>query len=84
MTKGLRVWWISNPPREAFEFPVSSPEEAIRILDALAYYDLHLGDLVFANLGGLLNEDGEEWESDQGEDIHEYRERLTDHELERI
>ena len=50
---GLRVWWVSNPPRRGERYPVTSIDEAISKLDELTKRDLALGDLVFANAGGL-------------------------------
>ncbi len=40
----LRVWHIINFPREAFRFEVPDTKTAISFLDALAKYDLFLGD----------------------------------------
>ena len=36
----LRVWHIPQVPMEAFCVPVDSPEEAVKILDVLANYDI--------------------------------------------
>lgn len=66
----LRVWWIRNPPDEAFHFVVESAAEAQKILAAIAEYDIHCE--VETNVGGLeVFRDGEweEWESEDGDDI---------------
>ena len=72
----LRVWWISNPPSEAYRVDVTSIEDAIRILNVLAFYDLYLDDVISCNVGGLevFNEEDKEWEEyydDEGRDIRE-------------
>jgi Superinfection exclusion gene product 17 len=69
----LKVWWIPNPPRKGFTHAVQSVRDARLILEALAQYDLYLGDdVVFANAGGLvINDDGEEWEDENGNDVWE-------------
>ena len=54
MKKGdLRVWWISNPPRNPFLYPVKSIEEAKKVIGVLAKYDLYLGDLISAAACGV-------------------------------
>ena len=71
----LRVWWIPQVPMKAFEVPVSSVAEGVKILDVLAEYDLfqlahHVkGD--YANAGGLqMLEAGEwiDWCTEDGDD----------------
>lgn len=60
----LRIWHIPNMPREPYRQKVRSVEEAKRLLDLLAAYDLFLGDLVETNAQGLeIFHDGEwqEW-----------------------
>lgn len=71
----LRVWWIPQVPMKAFEVPVSSVAEGVKILDVLAEYDLfQLENRVkpdYANAGGLLMlEDGEwvDWCTEDGDD----------------
>ena len=70
----LRIWWNPQVGRvdDQFYMPVATPEEAKRMLDTLAFYDLYQfenrikGD--FANMGGLeVFLDGEwcEWESEE-------------------
>lgn len=44
MKMKLRVWHIPNPPCEAFRFEVKDLDHAMRVLDAIAEYDLFLGD----------------------------------------
>ena len=36
----LQVWWIPQVPMKAFEVPISSVEEGVKILDVLAKYDI--------------------------------------------
>lgn len=40
----LRIWHTINFPRDAFKFEVPDTATAIKALDALAQYDLFLGD----------------------------------------
>ena len=56
-----RVWWISKPPREGFYYEVKNLEEAKKVVDVLAKYDLYLGDLIDCNVCGVqeLGTDGE-------------------------
>lgn len=60
----LKVWWIPQVPMKAFEVDVKSVDEAEKILNVLADYDLfqyenHVkGD--YANASGLLYWDEEE------------------------
>jgi len=77
----LRVWWCPQVPMKSFHVPVESPEEAIKMIDALARYDLfqYNNNIKpdYANAGGLeVFEDGEwvEWyDPETGEDIDEWR-----------
>lgn len=66
----LKVWWIPNPPRPAFEREVSNVKEALVILETLADYDLYLGEgVIYCNVGGLQELVEDEWleyESPQG------------------
>lgn len=75
----LKVWWIPQIPMKQFEVPVSSPEDAKRILGILADYDMFQfennvkGD--YSNMGGLqVFEDGQwrDWYSDDDESIDEW------------
>ncbi|MEF2965057.1 hypothetical protein V3851_04370 [Paenibacillus sp. M1] len=60
----LRVWWIPQIPMKSFNVDVESVEEAEKILNVLADYDLFQyenrvkGD--YANAGGLQYWDEEE------------------------
>lgn len=48
----LRVWHIANPPRKPFTIPVNDIDSAKRVLNALAEYDLFVGEGdVIRNLG---------------------------------
>jgi stage III sporulation protein SpoIIIAA len=76
----LRVWWIPQIPMKAFYVNVSSIQEAKKILEVLANYDIFQfenkvkGD--YSNAGGLqFFEEGanewNEWENENGENIDE-------------
>lgn len=74
----LKVWWIPQVPGPMFEVPVATLDEAKKLLDVLAKYDLFQFENRikpdYANAGGLLVfEDGEwtEWSDDLGENIDE-------------
>ncbi len=77
----LQVWWIPQVPCKAFEVPVKTREEAVLILDTLAYYDLfQLENNIkpdYCNTGGLnVFEDGEwsTWyDEETGSDIDEWK-----------
>jgi hypothetical protein len=80
MLGDLRVWWIPQIPMKAFYVEVETPEEAKKVLDLLAKYDLFQyqekvkGD--YSNVGGLeeKTEDGwVEWESEEGDNIDDYK-----------
>jgi len=81
----LEVWWIPNPPRKSFRFAVKNSIQAIVALNALADYDLALGEIVSCNAGGLeeyVNEDEYEWTEwyhhEEGYDIREYEDMLEE------
>lgn len=61
----LKVWWIPQVPMRAFEVPVSSVEEAAKIMTVLAEYDLfQFENRVkpdYCNTGGLLVFEEGEW-----------------------
>ncbi len=61
-----RVWVITNPPNSMRTYEVESPEEANRMINAIA--DEHLRDCgIISNAFGLhIYQDGEwvEWEND--------------------
>ncbi len=80
----LRVWHIPQVPMRAFFVPVASPEEAIKILEVLADYDLfQLAWNIkpdYSNTQGLsvyAEEGWEDWESEDGLDIDAYALSLT-------
>ena len=81
----MRVWWVTQIPMDAFYVPVSSVEEAKKVMDLLAYYDLwQLNNNVkpdFCNAGGLQvwDEEAKEWydwdmetEDDYFDNVDEY------------
>lgn len=76
----LRVWWIPQVPLATFYVPVGNPEEALKMIDTLARYDLfQYNNSIkpdYTNAGGLeVFEDGEwvEWyHPETGEDIDEW------------
>lgn len=53
----LRVWWIPQVSCKAFHVDVESQEEAIKIMDVLAKYDLFQLEYKikpdYCNIGGL-------------------------------
>ena len=85
----LEVYWIPQVPMKKFRIPVDSPQEACKILDVLAAYDLFQyennikGD--YCNMGGMLQFDPDDdhdspdgswsdWYSEDGETLDEWRE----------
>lgn len=77
MKKGdLRVWHIPQVPMHAFHVDVRSVDEARKIIDTLAKYDLfQLENRIkpdYSNASGLEIFDGvnwSEWEDDEGNSI---------------
>jgi len=74
----LQVWHIPQIPGKSFLVAVKTPEEAKRVLDILAEYDLfqYAARIKpdYSNAGGLtVFESGEwvEWENEDGESINE-------------
>ena len=72
----MRVWWIPQVPMKPFYVPVSTCEEAMKILEVLAEYDIFQFENKvkpdYCNAGGLMIfEDGEwtEWCSFDGDSI---------------
>lgn len=72
----LRIWWIPQVPMKAFNYPVKSVNEAKKILNLLADYDLfqlaHRIKPDYSNVGGLqVFEDGEwiDWSDEEGNSI---------------
>lgn len=81
----LRVWHIPQIPMKAFYVDVGTPEEAIKILDILAEYDMFQfqnrvkGDYCSAQgLEEFWEKENEwvEWYSENGLGISEYKESL--------
>lgn len=81
----LRVWHIPQVPMKAFHVDVETLEEAIKVLNILADYDLfQFENRVkpdYCNMQGLEEfdeQDGEwrEWYSDDSLDIREYAEEF--------
>lgn len=85
----LRVWWIPQVPMKSFYVEVSSPEEAVKIMDILAEYDRFQFDNNikpdYCNAGGLeelvSDDNGRpiwvEWcDEETGDDIDEYMRSL--------
>lgn len=72
----LKIYWIPQVPMKAFERPVSSPQEAKKILELLADYDIFQFENKvkpdYSNSGGLQVFDGEDWvdwEDENGDNI---------------
>ncbi len=51
--QNFRVWHIANVPGKPFHVFCNQIEEARKIRDLLADYDLHLGDLIESNAQGI-------------------------------
>lgn len=76
----MEVWWIPQVPMEPFRVPVSSLDEAAKLLWVLAEYDkFQFENRIkpdYCNAGGLeIFEDGEwtEWtDNETGDDINDY------------
>lgn len=95
----LRVWWIPQIPMDTpFYIPVKSPEEAKKVMDILAFYDMFQYENKikpdYCNVGGLemFDEETGEWidwfyetESTYYDNIDEYcEEKDKDGELEQF
>lgn len=73
----LRVYWHPQVPCKAFHVDVKTPQEAAKILDVLANYDIFQFENRikpdYANAGGLQEFDGKEWldweDAETGQDI---------------
>ena len=73
----LFVWWIPNPLNTMFKIEVPSPEIGATVLNALAEYDLFLGERIFGTrCGGLMHEDGTKWEDEHGGDVFSFFEKM--------
>lgn len=84
METKLRVWHVPQIPCKSFYVPVSSPDEAIKILNVLADYDLfQLDNNIkpdYSSAQGLeewdeTEQEWIEWTSEDGLEIREYKER---------
>ena len=81
----LKIWWIPQVPCDPFEVPVSSVEEAAKLLDVLARYDEfqyeHSIKPDYSNAGGLAVLEGGEWidweHPETGMSLEEYMEEQT-------
>lgn len=77
----LKIWHIPQVPMKGFEVSVDSLEEAIKLLDALAQYDIFQfennikPDYCSAQGIIVLEDDGEwcEWCNEDGDDIDAIR-----------
>ena len=77
----LAVYHNCNFGHEGFAYPVSSAEDAILILDAIASYDYYVHEQVydrpdFCNTQGLLvfnMGEWEDWEDENYDDINKVR-----------
>lgn len=76
--EGARVWWIPQVPMSPFYVSVSTIEEAKKVLDVLAKYDMFQYEYNikpdYCNAGGLqvmVGGEWEEWENEEGEGIDE-------------
>lgn len=85
--KKLKVWHIPQVPMKAFHVDVERPEEAIKVLNILAQYDLFQYENRvkpdYTSAQGLIEFDEQEkewfeWYSEEGEDIREYEQRLSE------
>jgi hypothetical protein len=81
----LRVWHIPQVPMKAFRVPVASAEEAIKLINVLANYDLFQFENNikpdYCNVNGLeVFENGEwlEWENEDGSDISAHERQIEE------
>jgi hypothetical protein len=73
----LRVWWKPQIPMNgSFEVDVATPQEALKLINILADYDIFQNENNikpdYSNAGGLsVFKDGEwcDWQDDNGDDI---------------
>ena len=87
MNKKMRVWWIPQVPMKSFKVEVKTIEEAIKVMDILAFYDIFQfenkvkGD--YSNIGGVeIFEDGK-WSDwyDEETGIDDPNEYITEKEM---
>lgn len=73
MKATMRVWHIPQVPMEPFNVPVSSVDDAIRIINILADYDLFQFENNikpdYRNMCGLEVLEGDEWVEWESEDF---------------
>ncbi|HEU4345769.1 MAG TPA: hypothetical protein VFU31_29825 [Candidatus Binatia bacterium] len=76
----MRVWHIPQIPMDPFYVDVSNEEEALKIINVLANYDLFQFENKvkpdYCNMSGLeVCVDGEwaEWENEDYDDINDFR-----------
>lgn len=72
------VWNAVNPPANMYWYGVASPENGARLIGVLAHEQLE-NDAIHSNAFGLVcYEDSEwvDWYSEDGEDIHQWAERM--------
>ncbi len=79
----LRIWWIPQVPMKAFRVEVETPQEAKKLLEILANYDIFQFENKikpdYSNVGGLESYDQEskEWsdwyDEKTGKDIDEIK-----------
>ena len=84
----LRVWWIPQVPMKPFHVKVNTVEEAILILNTLAFYDIFQFENNvkpdYCNAGGLeVFEDGEwsDYYDKEDRDIDEIMRDKTEEKL---
>lgn len=77
------VYWIPQIPMPPFRRSVSSLDEAVKLLETLAFYDTFQFEMNvkgdYSNAGGLeIFEGGEwqEWESEEGLNIDEWADEV--------
>lgn len=84
----LKVWWIPQVPGKPFEVPVKSLSRGRFLLDTLAEYDLfqleHHIKPDYANVGGLMIFDENEWMDWEHPETGESIENLDFEEIERL
>ena len=72
MTATMRVWHIPQVPMDPFSVPVSSVDDAIRIMNLLANYDIFQFENNikpdYCNMSGLEVLEGDEWLEWENED----------------
>jgi hypothetical protein len=77
--RGYVVWFMPNPPRDAFEVRAATVDEAILIDEVLARYSLYLGEaMIPVSVGGIIESDDDgDLETLDGFDADEYERRAA-------